>query len=149
MVMTFLLVPTVVGMAEFATYLNNYLALTDAVGTGARALAISRGQTSNPCNVVGSAVTTTYQSAAIEGGAGTPALTFTVTLTPPAGSAAVQGPWQGPSYGSCASTSPTTGYAANLQQGGVATVNVKFTPTLIFNVFPSLQIQAQTTEIIQ
>jgi Flp pilus assembly protein TadG len=145
LVMTFLLVPTVVGLAEFATYLNNYLALTDAVATGARTVAINRGITLNPCSLVGAAVTTSYQAAAIE--SGTPSLVFTITLN---NGAVSQGPWTGSTGpGGCGNASPYAGVPGDLIQGTAVTVNAKFTPTLIFNVFPNMQIQAQTTEIVQ
>lgn len=153
LVMTFLLVPTTVGLAEFATYLANYLALTDAVATGARALAINRG-TQNPCNVVAPIITAAYQASAIES-AGTPSLTFKITLTPKGGSA-TSVTWTGattpttPANCYSASTAPLTGMAGDLSQGGTATVFVNFSPTLIFNVFNlTIPITAQTTEIVQ
>lgn len=145
LVMTFLLVPTVVGLAEFATYLNNYLAMTDAVATGARTLAINRGITLNPCSLVGAAVTSAYQAAAIEGGTNPPAINFSVTIN---GNPAQT--WNGSTYpGGCSNASPYAGTPGELAQGTAVTVNAKFTPTLLFNVFPFLQIQAQTTEIVQ
>jgi Flp pilus assembly protein TadG len=41
-----MMVALILGMVWFGLALNNYIVLTDAVGTGARALALSRGQTS-------------------------------------------------------------------------------------------------------
>lgn len=153
LVMTFMLVPTTVGLAEFATYLSNYLALTDAVATGARKLAISRG-TNNPCNVVGPVVTSMYAAAAIEGGGSTPVLNFSITLTPVGGTALTQTftTTSSSTPASCYSaTTPLTGFPSDLSQGAVATVKAYYTPTLIFNAFPSLAmpIEAQTSEIVQ
>ena len=47
MVMPVLLL-VVTGIAAFGIYINHYIALTDAVSTGARLLSISRGQTTYP-----------------------------------------------------------------------------------------------------
>jgi Flp pilus assembly protein TadG len=150
LVMTFLLVPTTVGIAEFATYLGNYLALTDAVAAGARALAVSRQETLNPCSLVYTAVTTAYQAAAIESGTNPPALTFTVTLNPASG-AVTEGPWVGTNYpGGCSSGSTTTGVPADLTQGSFVTVKATYSPLLIFNAFNiTIPIAAQTTEVVQ
>ena len=45
----------ITGIFAFGIALNNYLELTDAVGISARTLAISRGQTTDPCATVVSA----------------------------------------------------------------------------------------------
>ncbi|MGC2209555.1 MAG: TadE/TadG family type IV pilus assembly protein [Candidatus Korobacteraceae bacterium] len=155
LVMTFMLVPTTVGLAEFATYLANYMALTDAVATGARALAIARG-TQDPCNVVATVVIPAYQAAAIEGTFTSSGMNFTITVTPPGGSASSQN-WAGatssttPAGCYSSSTTPLTGFPASLIQHAIVTVKATYTPTLIFNAFPSLAmpIEAQTTEIEQ
>ena len=41
----------------FGLAFDNYISLTDATGVGARQLAISRGQTLDPCQTVYTAVT--------------------------------------------------------------------------------------------
>ncbi len=46
----------VTGITAFGLVLNNYLMLTDAVSIGARALAISRGQTTDPCSTLANVV---------------------------------------------------------------------------------------------
>lgn len=58
------------GLLSFGLALHNYLVLTNAVNTGAQLLAISRGQTTDPC-------ATAY--AAIQGAA--PSLASGLTLT--------------------------------------------------------------------
>ena len=150
-----MLVPTTVGIAEFATYLSNYMAMTDAVATGARKLAISRG-TQNPCYVVAPIVTAAYQAAAIESGT-TPVLNFKITLTPVGGTATSQtfttstaSTASSPAGCYSAGTAPLTGFPAGLSQGGTATVNAYYSPTLIFNAFNlTIPVTAQTTEIVQ
>src|SRR5579863_618481 len=39
----------VMGIIVFGTAMNNYLQLTEATAAGARYVAVSRGQTTNPC----------------------------------------------------------------------------------------------------
>ena len=79
LVLSFVLVPIVMGMAGFAAYLGNFMALTDAVSYGAKELSMSRGAVSlDPCKVVTTAVTNAYKAAAVE--TATPTLTVTLTL---------------------------------------------------------------------
>jgi len=125
----------VTGIFAFGIALNNYLQLTDAVDTGARLLAISRGQTTDPCASVVSA---------IERGAPflKPAsLSFTFVLN-------------GTSYSgtSCSSSSTTTGAAGNLVQGTSAQVTVTYPCNLAVygtNYAPHCTMVAQTTELVQ
>lgn len=46
----------ITGMFTLGVAFNNYLVLTHAVGTGARLLAVSRGETTDPCATASSAV---------------------------------------------------------------------------------------------
>lgn len=125
----------VTGITTFGLLINNYLALTDAVSTGARLLAINRGQTTDPC-----AITAT----AIENAAPylTPAnLTFTITLN----GATVGG-------SSCSSTSVSTGAAADMVAGAPAIVRVTYPCNVTVygtTYLPTCTLTAQTTEIIQ
>ena len=125
----------VTGIYAFGIALNNYLQLTDGVSIGARLLAISAGQTTDPCSVT---------VAAIEHAAPqlkTANLTFTFVLN-------------GTTYSgtSCSSTSTTTGAAGNLVAGQPAQVTVTYPCNLSVygkNYAPSCTMVAQTTEIVQ
>jgi Flp pilus assembly protein TadG len=123
------------GIFAFGIAMNNYLELTDSVAIGARFLAVSRGQTTDPCaNGV----------AAIEKAAPylKPAsLSFTFVLN-------------GTSYSgtSCSSASTSTGAAGNLVQGGNVQVTATYPCNLAIygkNYSPSCTLTAQTTEIVQ
>ena len=125
----------VTGLMTFGIAINNYLLLTDATNVGARQLAVSRGQTTDPCATVSAAV---YAAAPLLKQAN---LTFKFTLN-------------GTSYtgATCSSTSTTTGAAGNLTQGSTATVQVTYPCTLkIYNLnsFPSCTLNAQTSEMVQ
>lgn len=50
------LMTVVTGIFTFGIAMNNYLLLTDATNVGARQLAISRGQTTDPCKTASTAV---------------------------------------------------------------------------------------------
>ncbi|HEY2471788.1 MAG TPA: TadE/TadG family type IV pilus assembly protein [Terracidiphilus sp.] len=75
------------GMFSFGIAINNFMVLTSAVGSGARALALTRGQTtpalaaSDPCAY---AVQVANQSAP---GLNTSGITYTITWTTQAGTA--------------------------------------------------------------
>ena len=97
------------GIFALGLAFNNYLILTEATNVGARALAISRGSTTDPCATTSSAVIAAAPLLV-------PAnLTFTFGLN-------------GTTYSgtSCSSGSTTTGAAANLVQGGNALVTVSY-----------------------
>jgi Flp pilus assembly protein TadG len=125
----------VTGIFTFAIAINNYVQLTNAVATGAQLLAISRGQTLDPCSIT---------STAIINGAPTltpSSLTFKYVIN-------------GNSYSgtSCSSSSTTTGAAGNLQQGATAQVTVTYPCNLSVyghNYAPTCKLQAQTTELVQ
>lgn len=125
----------VTAIFAFGIGLNNYLELTDAVSTGARLLAISRGQTTDPCATV---VTALEHAAPLLKPAN---LAFTFVLN-------------GTTYtgASCSSSSTTTGAAGNLVQGGTAQVTVTYPCNLAVygrNYAPSCTLVAQTTELVQ
>jgi Flp pilus assembly protein TadG len=51
-----LLLPILFGVCVFGFAMNNYLALTEATGTGARQLAIERGQGGDACAITASTI---------------------------------------------------------------------------------------------
>jgi len=119
----------VMGIVTFGLAVSNYLSLTDAVNTAARQIAISRGQTADPCNL---AVTTVYAAA--------PTLTqskFTFSFV--LNGAAFSGT-------SCAAG------AADLIQGANAKVTATYPCNLTFfgtDYAPNCVLTAQTTELVQ
>ncbi len=125
----------VMGIYSFGSAMNSYVELTGAVNIGARLLAISRGQTTDPCAAAANAV---YQAA--------PSLTdsnlsFSFDL-------------DGNSFSgsSCSSSSTTTGAAGDLVQGTSATVTVTYPCNLNvlgIDYVPSCTLQAETTELVQ
>src|SRR5208337_38025 len=101
----------VTGITTFGIALNNYLQLTEAVGIGGQALSVSRGNTTDPCNTV---------SSAVEGASSLSSTSY--------------------SGASCSSTSTTTGAAGNLTQGQAAVVTVTYPCSLAvynFNIAPT------------
>jgi Flp pilus assembly protein TadG len=125
----------VTGICTFGIALNNYLMLTDSVGTGARLLAISRGQTTDPCATTAAAV---YNAAPLLVPA---SFSFSFVLN-------------GTSYSgaSCSSSSVTTGAAGNLVQGQPAQVTVTYPCSLSvygINYAPNCTLKAQVTELVQ
>ena len=131
-----LLMLILTGMMTFGIALNNYLELTNAASIGARLIAISRGQTTDPCATIATAV---YHAAPFLKPAN---LTFTLVLN-------------GTSYtnmASCPSASTTTGAAGNLLQGTDAQLTVKYPCNLKvfgYNYAPSCTMTARTTELMQ
>jgi Flp pilus assembly protein TadG len=132
-----LLMATVV----FGIVFNNDLTLTAATTTGAQQLSISRGETSDPCNLVA----TTVEQAA-------PALktaNFTFSVAFGSGSPLV--------YGSPHTGTSCTSAAADLISGDTAQVTVTYpcnpsSPNieiLGYNPWPSCTLSAQTAELIQ
>jgi Flp pilus assembly protein TadG len=125
----------ITGILTFGLAFNNYLLLTEATSVGARTLAISRGETTNPCATAASAV---YAAAPML----VPAdLTFTFVLN-------------GTTYkgASCSSGSSTTGAAGNLKQGSYARVTVNYPCSLAVygaDYAPGCSLQAQISELVQ
>jgi Flp pilus assembly protein TadG len=140
-VMTFMLVPLVVGMATFAIFLDNNMILTEAVNVGARQLAVSRNATTDPCTMVTTAITNTYKSGAME--SSTPSLTFTIVMD---NKTQTYGPTTG--IFSCSGT-PTSGGPSYLVQNTAATVTVTHQIASIFPAFGNFEIKGQSTELVQ
>jgi Flp pilus assembly protein TadG len=125
----------ITGICTFGIAFNNFITLTNSVSSGARLLAIYRGQTTDPCNTASSAVL-----------AGSPYLnptnlSFTVVLN-------------GTTYTgtSCSSSSTTTGAAGNLLQGTAATLTVTYPCNLKvygMSLAPNCTLRAQSTEYVQ
>ena len=121
------------GIATISIAMSNYLMLTEATSVGARALAVSRAQTIDPCATVAQAV---YQAL--------PHFTqaqFTFAFV-----------FNGVNYTgtSCSSTSPTTGAAGNLKQGTPATITITYPCNLVaYKYTDACSMLAQTTEVVQ
>lgn len=125
----------VTGICVFGVFLNQYLTLTNAVTVAAQQLALSRGQTTDPCSLTATAVEAAGPSLTAS------SLNFTITLN-------------GSSYtgSSCNSGSTTTGAAGNLVQGATAQVAVSYPCTLKVygaDYMPNCSVSAQTAEMIQ
>jgi Flp pilus assembly protein TadG len=126
----------VTGIFTIGIALHDYLELTDAVSIGARRLAISRGQTTDPCATTATAV---YQASPFLSQAN---IMFTFVLNGTTYSGAT-----------CSSSSTTTGAAGNLVQGSAAQVTATYPCKLSVygsaNLLPSCTMTAQMTELIQ
>jgi Flp pilus assembly protein TadG len=116
------------GLFSFGFALHNDLVLTNAVNTGAQLLAVSRGQTTDPC-------ATAYTS--ITGAA--PSLKTGLSL-----SFLING-------ATYTATNTCTAGAANMVQGASAQVTATYPCTLaVFGmIFPTCNLSAQITEFIQ
>ena len=125
----------VTAIFTFGIALHNYLELTDAVSIGARLLAISRGQTTDPCATTATAVQNAAQIL------NTANITYKFVLNGTTYSGA-----------SCSSSSTTTGAAGNLAQGSTAQVTATYPCSLWVygaNLVPSCTLTAQTAELVQ
>jgi Flp pilus assembly protein TadG len=125
----------VTGILTFGLAFNNYILLTEAASVGARTLAISRGETTDPCATAASAI---YAAAPLLVPAN---LSFTFVLN-------------GKSYqgASCNSGSSTTGAAGNLKQGSSARLTVSYPCSLVVygNDFaPNCSLKTQVAELVQ
>ena len=124
-----MMLTVVFGVIVFGVALNNYLVLTDATAVGARTLAISRGQTTDPCAA-------TVQS--IEGAApNMKAANFKFSFL-----------LNGTAY----SGTSCSGAQTNLVENQTAQVTVTYPCSLKFfgfNPVPSCILTAQTTERVQ
>jgi hypothetical protein len=125
----------VTGILTFGLAFNNYILLTEAASVGARTLAISRGETTDPCATAASAI---YAAAPLLVPAN---LSFTFVLN-------------GKSYkgASCNSGSSTTGAAGSLKQGSYAVLTVSYPCSLVVygNDFaPNCSLQTQVAELVQ
>ncbi len=125
----------VTGVFSFGIALNNYLELTDGVGVSARALAISRGQTTDPCATTAAV----FEKAAPLLKPASIGYTFVLNGTSYTGK-------------TCSSSSTTTGAAGNLVQGAAAQVTVTYPCNLTVynkNYAPVCTLTSQTTELVQ
>jgi Flp pilus assembly protein TadG len=123
------------GTFQFGLALNNYLMLTNATCVGAQQLAISRGQTLDPCATTVTAITAA--SPLLK--AANLSYTFILNGTTYTGT-------------TCSSTSTTTGAAGNLIQGKTAQVTVTYPCSLVVynaNIVPVCSLKAQLAELIQ
>ncbi len=119
---------TMTGMLSFGMTMHDYLVLTNGVNSGAQVLAMSRGQTSDPCATASAAV----QSAA-------PSLTTTKL--------SYSFVINGTSY---SGTSCTSG-AASMVQGATAQVTASYPCVLaVYGMgIPSCGLKTLTSELIQ
>jgi Flp pilus assembly protein TadG len=124
----------VTGMITFGIAFHDYLELTDAVNVGSRLLAISRGQTTDPCATTATAVENAAPLLTAS------KITFTFVLNGTTYSGA-----------SCSCSTTTTGPCANLVQGATAQVTATYPYTLSFfgTGASSGTMTAQTTELMQ
>lgn len=123
-----ILMLTMTGLVSFGFALHNDLMLTNATNTGAQLLAISRGQTTDPC-------ATAYTSI----GGAAPSLKALLSLTFVI---------NGATY---TATNTCTAGAANMVQGASAQITATYPCTLaVFGMsFPGCKLQTQITEFIQ
>jgi len=130
-----ILMTILLGIMVFGVALSNYLSLTNGTEMGTQALAMSRGQTSDPCKTASAGL---YAAAPTLSAA---SLKFTIVLDGTAVASGAQSP-------SC-SSSADLGY---MQQGQAASVTVTYPCNLKlfnYNPAPNCLLTAQTTEVIQ
>jgi Flp pilus assembly protein TadG len=123
------------GMFAFGIATSNYMVLTNAANVAAMQLAISAGDTLDPCATVSSAVYSAAPNFTQS------SLGFTLLLN-------------GTAYtgSSCSSSSTTTGAAGNLLSGKSMTVTVTYPCNLNVykgNNFPNCVLTAKTSELVQ
>jgi Flp pilus assembly protein TadG len=135
----------VLGMITFGLSMYNYQEMQNGVMAGAQALAISRGQTTNPCTTVSAP----YFAA-------TPNLItknslFTITITSSSGTVYTLA--NNTASPTCSASSTTAAPASDLTQGATASVTVTYPCNL--NAFgvnfapSSCVLTAQTAESVQ
>ena len=127
----------VTGVVSIGTLMEQDMQLTDAVNVAAKELAISRGNTTDPCNLVYTIVTASAPYLALTSS------DFSYTFNGNAQSGS-----------SCSSTNSSTGAAGELVQGTPITITVTYPCSLstYFGVLApsgSCSIQAQLTEMVQ
>ena len=123
-----LLMLVVTGQVAFGFVLHNYMVLTNAVNVGTQLLAISRGQTADPCATASGAV----DSSAL--GLTTANLSFSYSIN-----------------GHAYSGTTCAAGATYMAQGGAVQVTATYPCTLVIYsmTIPSCTLRSQTTEIIQ
>ncbi|MDP9051058.1 MAG: pilus assembly protein [Acidobacteriota bacterium] len=123
------------GIFAFGIAISNYVMLTNATSSAAMDLAISRGNTTDPCALASNAIIAaapTLKSSSF---------TYAYSLNGTAYSGTT-----------CSSSSSTTGAAGNLVQGQSATITVTYPCNLaVFraNNFPSCVLTAKASELVQ
>lgn len=124
----------VMGICVFGLAVSNYISLTAATSSGTRALSVSRGGTSDPCQLLSTAVSS---SAPLLKSA---SLAYSLALTPSgAGTSTYTGT-------SC------TGATSNLSAGAAAKVTITYPCTLIVlrqNYAPGCTLTAVDSELVQ
>jgi Flp pilus assembly protein TadG len=141
-----LMLIVVTGVLIFGIYEMQILALVEGVSSAGRVLAVSAGQTLDPCATAAAAVTS---AAAVLNSAN---LSYTTTLNPVPGNLAVNN--HSYSGASCLSSSSTSPPASYLVSGGTVTVQATFNAcSLKFygnNLAPSgCSISQSITEVVQ
>jgi Flp pilus assembly protein TadG len=123
-----LLMLIVTGQVAFGFALHNYMVLTNSINVGTQALAISRGQTTDPCATATAAI----DSAAL--GLTTANLSFSYVID-----------------GSTYSGTSCTSAVSSMVQGTSAQITATYPCTLVIYsmTIPSCTLRSQTTEIIQ
>ena len=125
------LLPILMGICVFGIAMNNYLQLTEATSTGARQLAVERGQGGDPCSLTASTVAAAAPLLQNTGSSAT-GLGFTMTIN-------------ATNY-----TNSCTG--AVLTQGSPALLTVTYPCHLVIfnkNFAPNCFLTASTTEVLQ
>jgi Flp pilus assembly protein TadG len=132
----------ITGMFSVGIGINNFMVLTNGVGAGARALALSRGQTvpalagTDPCayaiQIIGNATPSLKQSS----------LSYTIVWTPTTGTG-------GTYTGTSTSSSVCTGLSMNSNDAVQVQASYPFTLILMGWRPTALPLTAQTTELVQ
>ena len=131
----------VTGIATFGIALNNYLVMTNAVGTATQYLALQRNVTTNPCQDAANSFVNASPNL------NSANLTFSYSLNGTA-----YGAYNGLTASTCSSSSTSTGAAGNLIAGKPVQMTVTYPCNLSVyghNYIPSCYLQVQTTEIVQ
>jgi Flp pilus assembly protein TadG len=105
----------VMGILVFGIFTMQIMSLTQGVSNAGRVLAVSSGQTTDPCSL---AATSVQNAAPLLSKS---SLTYSITLTPTVG-----GISHNYSQASCPSTSTTTGAAGYLVSGGTVSVTASY-----------------------
>lgn len=120
------------GMLSFGMTMHDYLTLTNAVNSGAQVLAMSRGQTTDPCATAVAAIESAGPSLV------STKLTFSYTIN-------------GTSYSGTSCPSPSSTASSNMVQG--ATVQVWASYPCVLAVYgwnaPACGLKSTTAELIQ
>lgn len=125
----------VTGVFVFGIAYSNWLVLTDATSLGGRTVAISRGNTLDPCATAATAIANAAP------GLNSSLITYSSVIS-------------GVTYtgSSCSSTSTTTGAAGNLVQGGTVLLSVTYPCSLNVygkNLVSGCTLHAAVKELVQ